>query len=343
MRLRAAAVGVALVALLTAATGGRAASAAAAGRARPPRCSEPPVVGARRLPQAVRAWAHGAPVFGSGSLWGARFPLDNGPVALVDGTYEIPKLPWYVVPPGGKPSITGRRRDGQGTFTADANVAVDRGGSFAVSSLQFSTAGCWQVTARYHDTVLRFTVDVPAVQQNRAQVIVIDTQNNPVMLAATVGRLRHLGYQITSIRSGPIPGPPFLNRSRQPITIVSCRDGFPEVTAANLAYAVTDADAIYSDTALEAFLQANGVDCVVGIAGAGNGTSPPTTAAAAMGAEVRGRPGARRPASIPAAVWRQAMVRLCRFLPGVSRGVRPRGRRLPPRSAGRGAARPRRR
>mgnify|MGYP001431590969 CR=1 FL=1 len=109
-----------------------------------------------------RSWAHGGTVFGHGSLWALRFALDGGPVLRPDGTYVISKLPWYVLPPGGKPALTGRRVDGPGVFRADSNVAFEQGTYFATSSLDFSTVGCWQVTARYHGTTLRFPVLVRA-------------------------------------------------------------------------------------------------------------------------------------------------------------------------------------
>ena len=101
-------------------------------------------------------------MFGRGSLWALRYALDAGPVLGPDGTYAINKLPWYVLPPGGRPVITGRRVDGPGVFRADANVAFGQGRYFATSSLDFSTVGCWEVTARYGGTTLRFPVRVQA-------------------------------------------------------------------------------------------------------------------------------------------------------------------------------------
>jgi hypothetical protein len=80
-------------------------------------------------------------------------------VQLPDGTYSV-KFPWYVLPPGGVPAIAAHRLDGQGSFRATANVATEGSTVFATSSLIFSNLGCWEVTGRYHGSVLTFRMQV---------------------------------------------------------------------------------------------------------------------------------------------------------------------------------------
>jgi hypothetical protein len=104
-------------------------------------------------------WAAGSPVVGIGSIWTVASDLDQRAVKLPDGTYSA-KVPWYLLPPGRTPVITGHRLDGQGVFRADANVAYEGSKVFATSSLDFSALGCWQVTGRYNRSVLTFRIQV---------------------------------------------------------------------------------------------------------------------------------------------------------------------------------------
>ncbi len=127
-------------------------------RSRP--CSKAPgPVPHRRAPTVVTSWTAGERVVGRGSIWTIRSALDEQGVKLPDGTYSI-KFPWYVLPPGGKLTITGRRLDGPGTFRADANVASEGSKVFATSSLEFSTWGCWQISGRYRGSTLTFRMNV---------------------------------------------------------------------------------------------------------------------------------------------------------------------------------------
>ena len=98
------------------------------------------------VPADVAHWSGGTSVIGSGALWTIRSATAVAPIAQNGGWYL--KFPWYPRPTG-LPVITGRRLDGPGTFHADVNAATDSRGTWAVSGLSFSTAGCWQVTARY--------------------------------------------------------------------------------------------------------------------------------------------------------------------------------------------------
>jgi hypothetical protein len=52
--------------------------------------------------------------------------------------------------------ITARRVDGAGTFQASADEAIDQNGKWVASNLIFSTAGCWEVSARFRTSTLRF-------------------------------------------------------------------------------------------------------------------------------------------------------------------------------------------
>jgi hypothetical protein len=103
------------------------------------------------VPGDVLAWAGGRDVIGSGALWTARSATAVAPTPLDGGWYL--KFPW-VTRPHGLPEITGRRLDGPGTFHADVNDATDSRGTWVVSGLYFSTAGCWEVTARYAGSTL---------------------------------------------------------------------------------------------------------------------------------------------------------------------------------------------
>jgi hypothetical protein len=64
-------------------------------------------------------------------------------------------MPWFTRP-FGIPTIAAHRLDGSGTFHATANEAFDQNGKWVASLLVFSTAGCWEVTGRYHASTLRF-------------------------------------------------------------------------------------------------------------------------------------------------------------------------------------------
>jgi photosystem II stability/assembly factor-like uncharacterized protein len=114
-------------------------------------------VPAAEVPSDVAAWADGAPVIGEGGLWTVVSALHVG--GLLDNqTYRL-KFPWYTKP-NGLPLITGRRLDGDGTFHADVNLATDAGGAFVVSSLEFSTPGCWEITARFGSSTLEFRLRI---------------------------------------------------------------------------------------------------------------------------------------------------------------------------------------
>lgn len=109
------------------------------------------------VPRDVAAWAHGAPVIGEGGLWTVVSAIHVG--GTLDNQIYRLKFPWYTKP-NGLPSITGRRLDGTGTFHSDVNLATDSRGAFDVSSLEFSAPGCWEITARFHSSTLKFRLRV---------------------------------------------------------------------------------------------------------------------------------------------------------------------------------------
>ena len=115
------------------------------------------VVPRAKVPHDVAAWAHGAAVVGNGALWTIRSAINVSPDHQ-QSVWRL-KFPWYTRP-FGLPTITGRRLDGVGIFHADANPATDSRGTWVVSSLEFSQAGCWQVTSRYRTSTIRFRVRV---------------------------------------------------------------------------------------------------------------------------------------------------------------------------------------
>jgi hypothetical protein len=124
-----------------------------------------------QVPAAVAAWA-GAPVptsrrvvsqsthravLGEGGIWTIREALTVPGHREGDGW--LVKFPWFTIP-SGAPTITGRRLDGPGRFEADANVATDASSVFVTSTMKFSEAGCWKVTARYRGSVLTFPIRI---------------------------------------------------------------------------------------------------------------------------------------------------------------------------------------
>jgi hypothetical protein len=109
------------------------------------------------VPQAVRAWAHGQAVVGHGALWTLRGAIDNAGTPYERGW--LFKIPWFTRP-FGLPRIDATRLDGTGSFRPSVHRATDEAGTFVTSSLIFSTAGCWQVTSRFDDSVVRFRLPV---------------------------------------------------------------------------------------------------------------------------------------------------------------------------------------
>ena len=108
------------------------------------------------VPDDVLKWSADTDVIGSGSLWTKRANTSVAPIPL-DGAWYL-KFSWYLRPQG-LPVITGRRLDGPGTFPADVNSATDSRGTWVVSGLNFSTTGCWEVTARYAGSEITFDIE----------------------------------------------------------------------------------------------------------------------------------------------------------------------------------------
>ena len=107
-----------------------------------------------RVPRDV---ARGQPVVGSGALWTIASAL------RLHGDHQLRgwviKMPWFTRP-FGIPLVTARRLDGFGTFHATADEAIDQNGTWVASTLVFSTAGCWEVTSRFHASTLRFEMRI---------------------------------------------------------------------------------------------------------------------------------------------------------------------------------------
>lgn len=126
----------------------------------PTACSTPiRTVAAASAPPDVRAWAHGQGVVGAGALWAIRTAFDVAGTPYQHGW--LVKFPWFTRP-FGLPRIDARRLDGPGRFRSSVNAAIDEAGTFVTSSLVFSTAGCWEVTSRFDDSVVRFRLRVGA-------------------------------------------------------------------------------------------------------------------------------------------------------------------------------------
>jgi hypothetical protein len=115
-------------------------------------------VAAAKVPHEVEAWALGVPVVGRGALWTIRSAFGVPGTAYHQHEWLV-KFPWFTRP-FGLPRIDARRIDGPGTFRATVDRAVDQTGTWVTSSLVFSTAGCWEVTSRFDDSVLQFRIKV---------------------------------------------------------------------------------------------------------------------------------------------------------------------------------------
>jgi hypothetical protein len=122
-------------------------------------CATPVVaVAAAKVPHDVETWSGGAPAVGSGALWTIRSAFGTRG-AVYPGHGWLVKFPWFTRP-FGLPRIDGKRIDGAGTFRAGVDRAVDESGTFVTSSLVFSTPGCWEITSRFDDSVVRFRLEV---------------------------------------------------------------------------------------------------------------------------------------------------------------------------------------
>jgi hypothetical protein len=144
-------------------------------------------VPAKDVPRDVRKWSGGRAVIGGGELWTARSAVTVVSNRQPDGSWLL-KFPWFTRP-FGLPRLDGRRLDGQGAFRGDANEAIDQRGKWVVSSLEFSTAGCWEVTARFDRATIRFR-------------LLVGNPPRPLNIGTISGSLREVG--------GPAPG---LNRT----------------------------------------------------------------------------------------------------------------------------------
>jgi len=126
------------------------------------RCEPAPrPVSADRLPGDVAAFADGAPIAGEGALWLLVNRRAFTPVFDVEGDqWALRKVVWYRRR-GGVIAII-ERRAGATQRVADELPADGYGETgFRPSSLRFPRGGCWHVTARLHDSEVRFDVRVP--------------------------------------------------------------------------------------------------------------------------------------------------------------------------------------
>ena len=112
-----------------------------------------------RVPRAIARLANGASIVGSGALWTITSALRVNADHQLRGW--VIKMPWFTRP-FGIPVIRAQRLDGVGTFRATASEAIDATGRWVASNLIFSTAGCWEVTARFRGSTLQFEVRVGA-------------------------------------------------------------------------------------------------------------------------------------------------------------------------------------
>jgi hypothetical protein len=117
----------------------------------------------RELPEPLRTLSPRQKLVGEGDLWTVR----PGRLFYTDGAdgWTRLKQPWFRLDDG-QLTIEGRRVDGAtGSFRADIppmeayprnmNVA-----GFIPSGLEFSTGGCWKITARFRDSKVVLHLDV---------------------------------------------------------------------------------------------------------------------------------------------------------------------------------------
>jgi len=154
-----------LVALLAALAIGCVPVAASAASTKPDSCTSiPAAVSRKKLPADVKDWARGDPVIGHGPIWVFRQNLQwdrkyQPWLPSPDGTFGLGKVAWFLRDEyEGIPTITGRRLDGPGTFSARVNGARSGGHDWIAPSLTFSTAGCWKVVGAWKDETVAFRI-----------------------------------------------------------------------------------------------------------------------------------------------------------------------------------------
>jgi hypothetical protein len=116
----------------------------------------PPTVPAAEVPSDVSKWADDKPVIGERELWTIRSAPAVRANRQPDGSWLL-KFPWFTRP-FGIPTFAGGRLDGPGTFHGNGDQAIDQSGVWVASSLEFSAAGCWEVTARYQTAAITFRI-----------------------------------------------------------------------------------------------------------------------------------------------------------------------------------------
>jgi hypothetical protein len=137
-----------------------------------------------RVPAAVSAWADGRAVVGSGALWTGLAALKQD--GTHDGSIYRLKIGWYAIP-FGIPKIDARRLDGPGRAVGQANEAIDQRGKWIVSTIELPSEGCWEVTARFMNSVITFRR-------------LIGHPSEPLAIGTVTGTLEEVG--------GPAPGAP---------------------------------------------------------------------------------------------------------------------------------------
>lgn len=114
------------------------------------------------LPEDVTAFADGTPIAGEGVLWLLiNRPSFRTAFDIDDDQWVLAKVVWFRRQAGTIDIV--ERRSGS---SQRVTVELSRGGygetGFLPSHLSFPRAGCWRVSARLHDSGVRFDVRVPA-------------------------------------------------------------------------------------------------------------------------------------------------------------------------------------
>jgi hypothetical protein len=119
---------------------------------------------------------------------------------------------------------------------------------------------------------------VPFVARPRPQdvrVFILNASSQPGIETTTANRLRNLGYMIVGTQMGTTPSKAFTNSSGESLTLASCRPGFSETGAGQLASVGIGTSTVSSDTTVQAFIQSHNTDCLI-IIGQANNTTIPT-------------------------------------------------------------------
>lgn len=120
------------------------------------------VVAADEVPFSARGFDGATPMVGRGALW--TLPdslLEQANFDPARQRYRV-KIPWFRAEPG-HVRLAAKRLDGTGKFSASRHSRGEYPSvGFEPSVMEFSSAGCWKVTARLRSSTFVFHLQVHA-------------------------------------------------------------------------------------------------------------------------------------------------------------------------------------